>query len=237
MMGTEVVIFEEIRNLPAYRKEDVQFLVEHKQHLQDVLVKTHIWRTDVQKNQIINDVHFPTVHAKFHQAILEQKVQFENSLYLAKDFEEKKLEIEELELDTESLGDSRRDEIKKRKLNLSIKFKSFELQQMAVAMKYRMEEIKGWQEIIDKLLEILRKDNVPEDTIWNKNEGDFAAMFYYALNNGPALDTTTDSAERGNILAGLHFVITQAKAMGSFDGLVAKCNTAQLATLRKLGAL
>lgn len=232
-MSTDIVLIEETRNLPAFSSSDSAYLVEHKEHLQAVLTKTHMWRTDVQKRQILNDVHFPTIHAKFHQAILEQKIQLDNSLYLAKDFELKKCEIEELELDIEELGDSRRDEIKRRKFDVELKFKQYELSQMKTAMNYRMAEIKGWQVIIEELQEILRDSGMSEEVIWSKNDGEFSAMFYTALNNAMALETTTDSAERGNITAALHFVVKQAKAAGQFDKLAAGCSESQAAVLKK----
>jgi hypothetical protein len=236
-MTQELVIFNHIETLPAFKPEDSKFLMEHKEHLHKVLQKTHIWRTDTQKHHIINDVHFPTVHAKFHQAILEQKVQFEQSLYLAKDFELKKIEIEELRCDLEELtGETKRDLLKRNKLEIELKFKHFELQQMSTAMHYRMAEIKGWQAIIDALYSELKESGVDEASIWDKNEGDFTAMFFVALNNAQALHTTTDSAEKSNIIAALHFVITQAKNANLFEKLKSQCSKEHLETLEKLGA-
>jgi hypothetical protein len=70
------------------KPEDTQFLMDNSQHLGLVMEKTFMWRTNFQKRSIINDVNHPTNHSKFHQAILEQKVQFDQTLYLAKEFED-----------------------------------------------------------------------------------------------------------------------------------------------------
>jgi hypothetical protein len=235
-MTQELVIFNHIETLPAFKPEDSKFLMEHKEHLHKVLQKTHIWRTDTQKNHIINDVHFPTVHAKFHQAILEQKVQFEQSLYLAKDFELKKIEIEEIRCDLEELkSETKRDLLKRNKLEIELKFKHFELQQMSTAMHYRMAEVRGWQRIIDDLYAELITSGVSEESIWDKNEGEFTSMFFVALNNAVSLHTVTDSGEKSNIIAALSFVITQAKRANLLGKLKSLCSKDHLDTLAKLG--
>lgn len=236
VLGNDAVtsIVEAIKHYPILKEEDVHFLQENKAHLAAVMENTHIWRTDIQKMSIISDSYHPTLHSKFHQAILEQKVQFEQSLYLAKDFELKKLEIEELECDLEELGDSKRDDIKSRKIQVEIQFKQFELKNMQIAMKYRMSEVKGWQNIENALLEKMRSEGVPEETIWNKNEGEVSAMFLQTLTNLQGLSSSTDAAERTNLVALARFAVQQAKQMGVYEKLKPFCNTEQLASLKFL---
>lgn len=230
---TEIV--EAVRQLPVLKEEDAKFLQEHSKHLTQVMHSTHMWRTEEQKKQIINDFHFPTLHAKFHQAILEQKVQFDQTMYLAKDFELKKLEIEELECDLEELGDTKRDLIKKRKHTIELQFKQYELKQLSIAMGYRMKEIKGWQAIQEEILIKMREGGIDEDTIWSKDEGEFTSMFYHALNQLSSVGTTTDSAERGNLIAMATYVVKKAKESGLLEKLKSKCNDIQLQSLKALG--
>lgn len=242
LMGQKAVsdIIEAVKELPILKKEDVHFLQEKSQHLAAVLEKTHIWRTDVQKYSIINDYHFPTVHAKFHQAMLEQKVQFDQAMYLAKDFELKKLEVQELQCDLEDLtdpnrnADYRRDGIKRKKLEIEIQFKTYELNQMQIAMQYRMSEIKGWQDIQERLLTDLREAGVPEEEIWSKNSGEITSMFFSSLNNLQQLPATTDSAERGNLISIAVFSYNAVKHAGLLESLRQKCNPAQLSVLEML---
>jgi len=230
-----IPIIDEIKSIAVMDPKDCQFLVEHKDHLKQVMVKTHMWRTNTQKMSIINDVHFPTLHAKFHQAILEQKVQLDQSFYLAKDFEEKRLEIEELELDISELSDSKRDDIKRRKLSLQIQFKSYELEQMRTAMNYRMEEVKGWQVLLDDLLQRMRDIGMDEETIWSKDAGEIESMFFLTLSNFQGVRNSTDSAEVSNLLALTHQAIKQAKQIGKFDEWKTRCNAAQLDSLKYFG--
>ena len=236
VLGNDAVtsIVEAIKHYPVLKEEDVLFLQENKAHLAAVMENTHIWRTDVQKMSIISDSYHPTLHSKFHQAILEQKVQFEQSLYLAKDFELKKLEIEELECDLEDLTDSKRDGIKSRKIQVEIQFKQFELKNMQIAMKYRMSEVKGWQNIENVLLEKMRSEGVPEETIWNKNEGEVSAMFLQTLTNLRGLEGSSDAAERTNLVALARFAVQQAKQMGVYEKLKPFCNPDQLQSLQFL---
>lgn len=236
VLGQETVtdILQAVRNLPVMKAEDVGFLQDKSKHLAAVLEKTYIWRTDAQKLSIINDFHFPTLHAKFHQSMLEQKVQFDQTMYLARDFEMKKLEIEELECDLAELGTTKRDEIKRAKLTLDIKFRTYELNQMRIAMHYRMAEVKGWQEIQEHLLSEMRAAGMDEELIWSKDAADNEAMFFLALNNLQAVHTTTDSAERGNLISLAVHVYKTAKQAGLLEEYRKKCNAAQLQALAML---
>jgi hypothetical protein len=232
-------MLDTIRPMSVIKKEDQQFLVAHKEHFAQVFEKTHIWRTDTQKRSIVSDTYHPTLHSKFHQSILEQKVQLEQSFYLAKDFELKKLEIEELMLDLEDLADpetaTARDNIKRRKLEVEIQFKKYELDQMVIAMNYRMSEVKGWQNIQDQLLEEMRASGMDEDTIWTKDAGEVEAMFFTTLTNLQGLAKTTDGAEATNLIALAKFYVQKVFEAGRLPELKAKCNAAQLDSLKFLG--
>lgn len=228
-------IVDTVKDLPVLKQEDVAFLQENSEHLTKIMHSTHMWRTDEQKKQIINDFHFPTIHAKFHQSMLEQKVQFDQTMYLAKDFEIKKLEIEELECDIEELGDSKRDDIKRRKYSIELQFKQYELKQLQIAMNYRMKEIRGWQSIQEDLLIKMRDQGLDEETIWSKDEGEFNSMFFHALNQLSSVGSTTDSAERGNLIAMATYVVQKAKESGKLTKLKTLCNDLQLQSLKALG--
>lgn len=232
-------MLDTIRPMSVIKKEDQQFLVAHKEHFAQVFEKTHIWRTDTQKKSIVSDTYHPTLHSKFHQSILEQKVQLEQSFYLAKDFELKKLEIEELMLDLEDLGEpetaSARDNIKRRKLEVEIQFKKYELEQMVIAMNYRMAEVKGWQAIQDQLLEDMRSSGMDEETIWTKDAGEVEAMFFTTLTNLQGLAKTTDGAEATNLIALAKFYVQKIFESGRLPDLKERCNAAQLDSLKFLG--
>lgn len=228
-------ILDTIRPMSVIKKEDQQFLVEHKEHFAQVFEKTYIWRTDTQKLSIVSDNYHPTLHSKFHQAMLEQKVQLDQTFYLAKDFELKKLDIEELLLDLEELGDTARDEIKRKKLQIELQFKKYELDQMVIAMNYRMAEVKGWQTIQDDLLAKMRESGMDEETIWNKNAGEIESMFFATLTNLQGLAKTTDGAEANNLVALAKFYVQKVAESGRLSELKTKCSAAQLDSLRFLG--
>ena len=227
-------IVSTVKRMPVIKKEDYQFLVEHQKHLAAVMENTFQWRTDTQKKSIISDVYFPTAHAKFHQSILEQKVQFDQAMYLAKDFELKKLEVEELECDIEDLGVSRRDDITRRKKLLEIQFKNYELKQMQISMGYRMKEVKGWQAILDSLLKVMNEAGIPEEEIWSKGKGDIIAMFFQSLTNLQGLKTCTDSGERTNLIALAAFSVKQIISANLLESLKKQCTNEQLDSLEYL---
>jgi len=231
-------IVEAVRGLPVIKKEDANFLIEHKEHLAAVLENSQMWRTDTQKRSIISDLNCPTAHSKFHQAILEQKVQFDQTMYLAKDFEMKKLDMEELECDLEELGNvtdySKRDEIISKKLQIDIQFKQYELKQMQTAMNYRMAEVKGWQELQEELLTFMRSEKVSEEDIWSKDAGENSAMFLTALSNYASLPSLKDSGEIHNVNSLAQFVYRQAKQSGKLKYLKGLCNSVQLKALEDI---
>jgi len=228
-------ILDTIKPMSIIKKEDQQFLVANKEHFAQVFEKVHIWRTDTQKRSIISDDYHPTLHSKFHQSILEQKVQLEQSFYLAKDFELKKLQVEKLMLDMEELGDSRRDEIKRRELEIEIQFHKYELDQMVIAMNYRMSEVKGWQNLQEELLKDMRESGMDEDAIWNKDAGEVESMFFASLTKLQGLAKTTDGAEAANLVALAKFYVQKVFEAGRLPELKKKCNSAQLDSLKFLG--
>jgi len=210
-------VISAVKDIQVIKDDDMKFLVEHKEHLAAVFENVHMWRTDSQKRSIISDAYHPTLHSKFHQAICEQKVQLDQAFYLAKDFEMKKLEIEELALDLEELGDTTRDDIKRKRIQIDMQFKQYELKQMEIAMNYRMSEVKGWQQLEQQLLEQMRAEGMDEETIWNKNAGEIEFMFFQFLTNLQGLKNSTDGAEAHNLVALAMFGVQQAKEIGKFD--------------------
>ena len=231
-------ILNAVKSVPVMKEDDFKFLQEKSEHLQTVMESTHMWRTDLQKESIINDIDFPTIHSKFHQCILEQKVQFDQTMYLAKDFENLKLDMELLECDLDELapiGENKRDDIKRRKIELDIKFKSYELEQMRIAMNYRMAEVKGWQVIEERLLEIMRNDGLSEEEIWSKNTGEIKSMFYVAINRLKGLEGgQRDSAEFNNIIAYAVYAYNTAKNAGLLEDLLTNCNPIQIQSIQFL---
>lgn len=238
--GIEAVseIVKAVKDVSVFTPNDVAFLESNQKHLATVLEKTHIWRTDTQKRSIISDGYHPTPHSKFHQSILEQKVQFEQAMYLAKDFESKKLEIEELECDLQDLAndndlDDKRKDIKRRRLLLDLQFKQFELRQTQITMHYRMEEIKGWQKIEDELLTVLRDvEKLPEEIIWNKDQGELISFFLRSLTNLQGLQTSSDGAERTNLVNLARFTYGEVLHSGLLDALRPHLNAEQMESLK-----
>jgi len=225
-------ILDTVRNLPIIKKEDMNFLVENSEHLGKVMECTHMWRTDLQKLSIINDIEFPTIHSKFHQSILEQKVQFDNSMYLAKEYEDLKLDMQLIECDIEDLEiqnsilmeqtptnsteiEIKRNNIKIHKKTLELAFKKYNLKQMRIAMDYRMQEVKGWKTIQNDLLDEMRKNGLTEEEIWSKSSQELKGSFFHAMNKLQSLQSKNIStAEYNNLIAYAVHVYTQAKSIG-----------------------
>lgn len=223
-----------VKALPIMTEDNVKFLFENKEHLGKVLECTYMWRTGLQKISIINDVDFPTLHSKFHQAILEQKVQFDNSMFLAKDFEDLKLDIELLECDLEDLEKEtdRRSKIKAEKIKLDISFKKYQLENMRIAMEYRMKEVRGWQDIENALIKEMKDHGMNDDQIWNKEEGELRSSFFVSINRLSNISRDANSSEMHNIITMAIYNYTQALNAGKLEEFKKDANEKQLEAIK-----
>lgn len=103
---------------------------------------------------------------------------------------------------------------------LDLKFKQFELKQMQIAMHYRMSEVKGWQMIEDELLQAMREvEKLPEEVIWNKDKGELISFFFTSLSNLQGIKTSTDGAERTNLINIARFTYGEVLRHGYLDTL------------------
>lgn len=238
---------ENVKPLSLFENEDLIFFEEKSLEIKKVFEKTWMWRTDGQKRGIINDSQFPTVHGKFQQAILEQKVQLDQTLVLGKSFEETKLDQEDLQYQIEEQMekyDNETNEIAKkridvaiRKLKLNLQYKSYELESQKNAFTYRMKEVKGWENIKDKLKEIMTSQGISEEDMYNKEAGEVTNAFFSYLNKYTDLGNSTDGAEIHNLTSLAIFGIQQAQDYGILDSLMRRCNAKQKAALTKLGVV
>lgn len=227
-----------VHKFGVLKPEDHGFLVEKSEHFCKVFENVHVWRTQWQKESIISDLYHPTPHSKFHQAMLEQKVQIDQLFYLLKDVEFKKLDVEDVEADIEDMENrdlSKKEDIQLRKAYIDRDFKLYELQQMKILVKYRMDEIRGWQDIQERLLEQMRAEGMDEDVIWSKNMGEIESMFFSTLNNLHGIKNSTDGAEANNLVALASFAVNRVRDMGLFENLAQRCNARQLESLEMLG--
>lgn len=226
-------LVQSVKNAPIMKEEDAQFLMEHTEHLGMVLDKSFMWRTDAQKRSILTDVDFPTLHSKFHQAMLEQKVQFEQTMYLVRDFEQLKLDIQLMECDLEELEadtskSDKRKKIEGDKIRLDMSYKRFELNQMQVQMNYRMAEIKGWQKIEEEIMDKLHEAGMSDEDIWNKEEGEAQFLFLLALNKLTVAIRTNDTDGLKAVIPLALFVYQEAERNGKLNVYRSECNETQL---------
>jgi len=245
-VGVETNTFlANIKPLTLFALEDVKFFEDKKLEIKKVFEKTWMWRTDVQKRSIINDVQFPTVHGKFQQAILEQKVQLDQTLELGKMFEKTKLDQEDLEYQIEELLEKygleqneiakKRIDIRIRKRKLDLQYKTYELEAQKTACNYRMKEVKGWEKIKDDLKVIMESQGMSEEEMYNKETGEVVTTFFTYINNFIGIANSTNGAEINNLTSLVVFAIQQAIDTGLIASLIPKCNEQQLDVLRKFG--
>jgi hypothetical protein len=228
-------ILDKINEVEIIEKDDFKKLVNLKDHFDRVLENTFIWRTQVQKKSIISDDFHPTDHSKFHQAILEQKVQFEQMLYLSRDFELRKLDLEEVQEDLNDLLSSNKSgtrlEINKKRMEIKINFGNYELKNMKILMKYRLKEVFGWQVLIDDLYKKMKDSGLSEQEIWSKEEHEIKSFLFIQLNRLQGIRVTKDPAELKNLVGLAKAAIQMAKDCGMYGVWKAEMNAMQLNSL------
>lgn len=227
-------------------EEDAKFLSTNVQHFKDIMENTYMWRTMGQKLSIISDQFHPTVHGKFHQAILEAKVQFGETFRLAVDAEKAKLDVEDIQLDIEELEEQmkemeessvqyRKTDVELRRKEIELKEKAINLNNFKTAAFYRMRELKQWKEIQDRLRAVMEEAGMSEEQIWNKEASELEDQFFQFINKLIGIPQSTNAGEVNNLVGLAKYAVQQAKEIGIFDKLVAKCSEQQIGILRKFG--
>jgi len=235
---TTVSTILEAVNLPVFKSDDYSFLVANKDKLAKFQENTFKWRTHNQKLSILNDGYHPTTHGKFHQAMLEVSGQFEQTLYLAKEFEMKKIQVEEwiyladkYEGDPDKLFEAKR-------VKVDLDFAQYELNNMKTQMVYRMKEVKDWVEIIESLQTQLAAEGMTGQEIFDKEAGEEIYSFLRHLQRLHGIKSSTDSASTHNLLSLARFAVQRASDLGKLEEWIAKyCQPVHLEALNYLGVV
>lgn len=226
-------------------EEDSKFLSLNVDNFKAILENSYMWRTKGQKLSIISDQFHPTLHSKFHQAILEAKVQFTELMRLSVDAEKAVLDVEEIQINLEEIQnslenvrsqiESKKLDVEKRRKEVDLRQKMIEMNHYKTAAKYRMKEIRQWKEIQDNLYSLMKDEGRRDEDIWNKESAEVEDQFFQFLNKLVGVEQSTDAAEVNNLVGLARYAIVQAEKEGMLEILVNRCSEQQLETLRKLG--
>ena len=109
-----------------------------------------IFRTETEARvSVLNEIHFPTPHAKYWQSVREQQVHFNELVYLVFDYKRKGVELRKLE---RQLG-IEKDDLELELLTIDIEQKQYEIEMLDKVAQERMRELKQWDTIKKELLE------------------------------------------------------------------------------------
>jgi len=153
-------------NLPAeldkgpFSKEQLKTLDNLRSEISEAWDNQVVWRTWTEANfSVLDDVHFPTPAAKYHQAVREQLVFFEQAVLLSYDYREKQIDLDEVQekLQTAEGYEKRRLEVRRDRL-------LFELEGMRLQAKDRIRELRMWSEIKASLVVSAEFDTINKDT-------------------------------------------------------------------------
>lgn len=171
-----------------------------------------IFRTETEcRISVLNQVHFPDPHSKYWQAVREQQVHFEQLVYLDFDYQELKLDIEELE---EKLTNGELGSIDCRRIGIKLRRKLYDLAVCEKVGEERVREVTQWARIKAELVKKHPKevfvDNADAEVYQLKS---YTKTFILEMfNSGPG--TNIGAADAQNIIGKARTAIARCKEVG-----------------------
>lgn len=213
-------------NLPAeiekgpFTERQLQTLDSIKSEIAEAWDNQVVWRTWTEANfSVLDDVHFPSPAAKYHQATREQLVFFEQTVLLSYDFREKQIDLDETleKLQTVEGYDKRRLEVKRDRL-------LFELEGMKLQAKDRIRELQMWSQIKANLV----KADPTFDTE-NKDTDELVAITIRFCREALLIENAgcSDPGSVVNIIAQATTCLKECSRRGIMDQLPPECRAVQ----------
>ena len=162
-----------------------------------------IWRTYTEATtSVLNDLKFPTKAAKYHQAIREQLVFWENLVMLSFDFREAQIDLTEVNenLKTADGFEKQRQEVKRDRL-------LFNIEGMRLQAKERIREIKMWSQIKKDL------NDGSFDTA-NKDTDQLLGLTLRYIRELPAAQKSKNAGEAINIVGQAATMLNECQRRG-----------------------
>ncbi len=151
LMECNQTTLDELRKTTLLSAEDLDKLRECLPAAQDAFNKVQMFRTVTEMRvSVLNDTAFPTADAKYWQCIREMDAMAGNLIGLSFSYAEKMIDLDELE--TTPLPE---DLHARKRLELSIKKKEFEITCIQREAHHRIREIAEWKKIQDELRPML----------------------------------------------------------------------------------
>lgn len=107
-----------------------------------------VFRTETEARvSVLNQVHFPTPHAKYWQSVREQQVHFEQLVYLSFGYRRKKVELAKIERKLSS----EQDDLERELLEIDREQILYEMILASKVAQERIREVKQWHKIKGEL--------------------------------------------------------------------------------------
>lgn len=130
------------------KPEDFKFLSEISDELTDSLKKRQMFRTETEMAiSVLDDIHHPTVAAKYWQSVREQAVMFEALMTDGFDHRRTDLKIRRLRRDLESCSD----EFDREEIQINLEEAICRLANIELVAKDRIRELRLWSKIKKEL--------------------------------------------------------------------------------------
>lgn len=176
-----------------------------------------IWRTFTEAAfSVLNDVKFPTPASKYHQAIREQLVFYDQLVVLSFDFREKEIDLAETleQLETAEGHEKQRLEVKRDRLQ-------YEIEGIKRQAKDRIRELEMWSGIKDQIVA-----NSPDFDTRNKDTDELIALTIRFCREALLVEKSncTDPGAIINIISQATSYLTECKRRGIVGQLPSECH-------------
>jgi len=211
---------------------DVEKLKKNMPAIQHSLKYAQMFRTDIESRvSVLNDVKFPDADSKYWQSMRELKVQSNELFYLNFNYEEKIIDIEEIELKLSKLYDN---EFEKRRDIIKLKKMKYELLQMELTAKDRMREIEMWVTLQTELTKNMKHSN---SDINEHQLISFGLRFINEYVAAVKMGANASPSEARNLMGLLTSTINKINEDGKLDLLVSQVSPDNIKILIEHGII
>ena len=154
---------DKINTSDVLSSTDSSFVFSISKEVQRLHETSQKWRSEfIIRNAVLSNSKCPLPSSKFEQASREYLMYFEQLLFHSFDYEKKLIESEKKQLDIDDLGNTKRDKLNKKLLNLEKLEIDWQLIQIKRDARERVRELRVWSKVIQELIatKTFNPDNV-----------------------------------------------------------------------------
>jgi len=198
-------------NTDLVKPEDLMSLRELYPSIRHDFQAKTIFRTETEARvSVLNEINFPTPHAKYWQCVREQQVHFEQLVYLSFDFRKSNVELKQLQVKIKEEADP----LKRELLQIEIDRKQYDIIICKKVAEERVREIKQWDKIKGELVSTGEVDTERVDA---EGVGQLVSHTKRFVKRYLSMGNNVPPADRINLQGCAFTAVRRCKELGLWD--------------------